>query len=186
MDVLAIFVVAVGLSMDCVAVAVASSLGVKGVNARQAATMGLFFGGFQALMLVIGWLLGASLIGLISAFDHWIAFGLLLVIGLNMIYEAFQGEGKEAERDPLHIMTLTVMALATSIDALAVGLSYSLLDVSILLPALMAGAVSFVLSALGAIASGRLGLSSGKWARLLGGSILIVIGLRILLEHIFV
>lgn len=186
MDTLSILVLAVGLSMDCVAVAIASSLGIKGINAKQAITMGIFFGGFQALMPVIGWVLGASLIEVISAFDHWVAFGLLLVIGLKMIYEAFKREGKESEGDPLRIKALIVMAVATSVDAMAVGLSYSLLGVSIVVPALLIGIVCFALSSIGALVSGRLGAASSKWARLLGGSVLILIGIRILVEHLFV
>lgn len=185
MDLPSVFVVAVGLSMDCVAVAIASSLGIKGVDARQAFTMGIFFGGFQALMPVIGWALGSSLIEGITSYDHWIAFGLLLAIGLKMIFEAAHGGEKEAEGNPFRVRVLTVMAVATSIDAMAVGLSYSLLGVSIVLPAIIIGVVCFSLSSVGALVSGKLGAASSRWARLLGGSVLILIGLRILVEHIF-
>lgn len=185
MDPVAVFLVSIGLSMDCVAVAMATSLEMKGVNANQAVTMGAFFGGFQALMPILGWMLGASLVALISVFDHWIAFGLLTAIGLKMIYEAFRGGEVRKGGNRLQYRTLTLMAVVTSIDALAVGLSYSLLGVSILVPALLIGVVCFSLSSAAALVAGRLGAASGKWARLLGGSVLIMIGLRILVEHIF-
>ncbi len=185
MDLLSLLFVAVGLSMDCVAVALSSGLGSRGFDGRQALTMGVFFGGFQALMPVIGWLLGSSIAGLISAFDHWVAFGLLLVIGLKMIFEALRDPDGGTGGKPLGLIPLTMMSVATSIDALAVGLSYSLLGVSILLPAVIIGVVCFSLSSLGAMASGRVSTASGRWARLLGGLILILIGIRILVEHVF-
>jgi putative Mn2+ efflux pump MntP len=184
MDLLSILLIAIGLSMDCVAVAVASGLTVGKVKTSDAAKMGTLFGGFQGLMPLIGWLLGSTIIALISGFDHWVAFGLLAFIGSKMIYEAVKGEEKKGVGDPFRLHALLALALVTSIDALAVGLSFSILEVQILIPAAIIGVVCFCLSAMAALASSRLGALFGSRVKLLGGSILILIGLRILLEHL--
>jgi putative Mn2+ efflux pump MntP len=184
MDLLSILLIAIGLSMDCVAVAIASGLAIGKVRAREAVKMGALFGGLQGMMPLIGWLLGSTLIALISGFDHWVAFGLLAFIGGKMIYEAVKGEGKKGEGDPFTLRVLLALAVATSIDALAVGLSFSILEVQILIPAAIIGVVCFCLSSMAALASSRLGALFGSRVKLLGGSILILIGLRILLEHL--
>lgn len=184
MDPLSILLIAVGLSMDCVAVAIASGLSMGKVKAWEAVRMGVFFGGFQGIMPVIGWLLGSALISVISGFDHWVAFVILAVIGGKMIYESIKGDGSGEGGDPMRLHTLLVLSVATSIDALAVGLSLSLLEVEILLPAAIIAVVCFALSTAGALGSGRLGRLFGSRVRLLGGAILILIGLRILIEHL--
>jgi putative Mn2+ efflux pump MntP len=184
MDLLSILLVAIGLSMDCVAVAIASGLTIGKVKPKDAIKMGAFFGGFQGGMPILGWLLGFTLITLISGFDHWVAFGLLAFIGGKMIYESVKGEGRDSSGNPLGLQTLLVLALATSIDALAVGLSFSLLEVLILVPAAIIAGVCFCLSTMAVLASGRLGARFGNGVKILGGSILIIIGLRILIEHL--
>lgn len=184
MDLISVLLIAVGLSMDCVAVAVASGLTVGSVKPRDAVKMGVFFGGFQGLMPLIGWLLGSTLIAIISGFDHWVAFVLLAIIGARMIYDGVRSRGGKGGGDPFRLHSLLALAVATSIDALAVGLSLSLLEVEILLPAAMIAVVCFCLSVAGALASGRLGGLFGSRVKLLGGAILILIGLRILVEHL--
>jgi putative Mn2+ efflux pump MntP len=184
MDLFSILIIAIGLSMDCVAVAVASGLTLGKVRRSDAVKIGVFFGGFQGIMPIIGWLLGLTFITLISGFDHWVAFGLLAFIGGKMIYEAVRGEGEGGGGNPLRLHALLALAIATSIDALAVGLSLSLLEVQILIPAAVTGVVCFCLSSMGALASGRLGALFGSRVKLLGGSILILMGLRILIEHL--
>jgi putative Mn2+ efflux pump MntP len=181
-----ILFIALGLSMDAVAVAVASgcAAGRRGVAARRALLLAFLFGFFQALMPVAGWLAGLGLKGIISRYDHWLAFGLLAFIGGRMIRESRRSE---ACRLPAGRQTLPAMlglAVATSIDALVVGLSLSVLAVGIVMPVLIIGAVTFVLSLLAVYAGSRFGgLLAGR-AEILGGAILIAIGLKILAEHL--
>ncbi len=185
MDLLTVFFLAIGLSMDALAVAVASGAAVKDLRPIHALKIGVFFGAFQALMPTVGWLLGTSFSSLISGVDHWIAFGLLSIIGAKMIYEALAGERETGGKDPLGLKVLLLLSIATSIDALAVGISLSLLGVSITIPAVMIGTVCFALSSMGAAISSRLAKIFGNRLKIVGGLILIAIGLRILIEHLF-
>ncbi len=178
-----IFLTGVGLSMDAFAVAVCKGLKMKRLNTAQTLIIALFFGGFQALMPVIGWLLGKSFEAYITAFDHWIAFLLLAFIGGKMIYDSFKSE-KEDCRDDFDIKELTVMAIATSIDALAVGITFAFLKVDVLFAVLVIGITTFFLSAIGVIIGHRFGSVFKNKAELSGGIILILIGLKILLEHL--
>ncbi|MDA8244158.1 MAG: manganese efflux pump MntP family protein [Elusimicrobia bacterium] len=183
-----ILLIALGLSMDAFAVAVASGATMKRLNIPHALKMGLFFGGFQALMPVVGWAAGLSLKEYISSWDHWLAFGLLAAIGGKMLYESFEIKEEEdcggPKTCPFDTGTLTVLALATSIDALAVGLTFSVLKLSIIAPVLVIGLVTFAMS----LAGVRLGSAGGHFfehrMEAAGGLILIGIGLKILLEHL--
>ncbi len=185
MDTLTIVLIAFGLAMDAFAVSIASGLTIKD-NRKQAALLtAVFFGGFQMLMPVIGWAIGLSLQGIISGIDHWIAFGLLAFIGAKMIYEALKNDTEETTKKTLKLHTLLTLAVATSIDALMVGLSFAFLQTSILLPVAVIGIVTFTLSFCGFYFGGYLGKKFGHRIEIIGGLILIAIGLRILLEHLF-
>jgi len=177
------FLIAIGLAMDAFAVSIANGVSMKTLRVHHAFLIAFFFGAFQALMPVIGWLAGLSVADLIAQYAHWIAFILLSFIGGKMIYESFQI--KEAENDPcsLNIGTLLVLSIATSIDALAVGLSFAFLKTTILAPVVIIGAVTFVLSFLGVVIGEKIGHLFESKIELLGGIILIGIGVKILLEH---
>ena len=181
MSLLELFLIAVGLSMDAFAVSVCKGLSLRGLRPKHAALVGLYFGGFQALMPVLGWLLGYRFERYITSVDHWIAFALLTVIGVGMIREA-----KKAEElnDDLGFRTMLLLAVATSIDALAVGVTFAFLSVSILPAACLIGVTTFALSALGVYIGHIFGLKYKAKAELAGGVILIGIGLKILLEHL--
>jgi putative Mn2+ efflux pump MntP len=178
--------VAVALAMDCFAVTMGMACGAKGLTMKQAVRMAAFFGGFQFVMPVLGWLAGDRLLGLIKGFDHWVAFGLLALIGGRMIYESFglSDEEKACRPDQTQGRRLVLLALATSIDALAVGLSLGVVRTSILYPAVVIGATSFVLTVVGAKLGPIVGRIVGRRAELLGGLILIGIGIKILVEHL--
>lgn len=184
MDLTTILLVALGLSLDAVAVSLASSCCAPRVDLRQAVSLSLLFGLFQALMPLAGWLAGLGFKSLITGFDHWVAFILLAFIGGRMIVESRRGGERRAQPARLGLVTMLGLALATSIDALAVGLSLSALRVGIALPALIIGLVTFLLSLLAAIAGRRFGVRLAGRAELLGGLILVAIGLKILLEHL--
>jgi len=186
MPLIFIFGVALALAMDCFAVTLGLACGARGLTMKQAVRMASFFGGFQFIMPVAGWFAGDSLLGLISGFDHWVAFGLLALIGGRMIYESFKmsDEEKACRPDQTQGARLVVLALATSIDALAVGLSLGVVRTSILYPALIIGATSFVMPIVGAKLGPVVGRIVGKRAELLGGLILIGIGIKILVEHV--
>jgi len=177
---------AVALAMDCFAVTLGMACGTKGLTMKQAVRMAAFFGGFQFVMPVAGWLAGDKFLGFIRNFDHWVAFGLLALIGGRMIYESFglSEEEKACRPDQTQGRRLVVLALATSIDALAVGLSLGVVRTSILLPAAVIGATSFVLTVVGAKLGPVAGRLAGRRAELLGGLILIGIGVKILVEHL--
>ena len=183
MDLLSLFLLAVGLSMDAFAVSICKGLALKKIQFKHALIVGLWFGGFQALMPLIGYFLGAQFRDAIAAYDHWIAFGLLLLIGGNMIREALGGEDEGAD-DDFGPRAMVLLAVATSIDALAVGITFAFLEVSILPAAGLIGVTTFVISAAGTYIGAFFGSRFKKWAELAGGIILILIGLKILLEHL--
>ena len=174
---------AVGLSMDAFAVAVCRGLEMRRLNVRQALLIALFFGGFQALMPLAGYLLGAGFAHYISNVDHWIAFALLAFIGGRMIWEALRG-GEEEHIDALGLKLLVMMAVATSIDALAVGVTFAFLRMRILPSVLCIGATTFVLSFAGVCVGNRFGTRFKKKAEVAGGMVLVLIGVKILLEHL--
>jgi len=183
MDLPTILLTAVGLSMDCLAVAVASGVQLREVRAGDAARIAASFGAFQAVMPVIGWAAGTGLSSAIAGIDHWVAFLLLGFIGGRMIYEAYRGDPEDPRGDPLMPRRLLILSVATSIDALAVGISLALLNTSIVAAAVVIGSVAFALSFLGAYASSSLRRVLGSRAKVIGGIILIGIAFRILLEH---
>ncbi len=176
--------IALSLAMDAFAVSVSTGIAVPGFGPRQAARIGAWCGFFQFAMPLAGWFLGFSVKTYIEAVDHWIAFGLLALIGGSMIRGALRGEEEAAVTD-LSVRRLFLLALATSIDALAVGISLAFTDVDILLSAAVIGAVAFALSMLGGLLGRRLGQLFQKRATLAGGAVLVGIGLKILLEHLF-
>ncbi|MCU0275463.1 MAG: manganese efflux pump MntP family protein [Acidobacteria bacterium] len=184
MDLATLLLVALGLSMDAVAVSLASSCAAPTVDRRQALVLALLFGVFQALMPLAGWLAGLGFKTLISRFDHWLAFVLLVFIGGRMVLESRRGPECRLGGQRLRPATMLALAVATSIDALAVGLSFSALAVDIILPVLLIGAVTFVLSLLAALAGRRFGERLAGKAVALGGLILVAIGLKILVEHL--
>lgn len=181
-----LFTLAVGLSMDAFAVAVCKGLALKRATPGSMALVGLWFGGFQALMPLIGYLVGVQFRDHITAFDHWIAFILLGLIGANMIREALSKEDGEEEKSngSLSARSLFPMAVATSIDALAVGVSFAFLKVEIVPAVSFIGVTTFLLSAAGVKIGNLFGLRYKSKAELIGGIILILIGLKILLEHL--
>ena len=185
MGFLELFLLAVGLSMDAFAVSVCKGLAMKKATLGGQLTCGLWFGGFQALMPTIGFFLGALFAEAIKAFDHWIAFGLLAIIGINMLKEALEsGCDCEEHSADLSVKTMFVMAVATSIDALAVGISLAMAgNVNIALAALFIGLCTCGFSAVGVKIGNVFGSRFEKKAQLAGGIILIVLGTNILLEH---
>lgn len=176
-----LLLIAVGLSMDAFAVSICKGLSLKKLNARHAALVGLYFGGFQALMPMIGWALGYRFEHFIESIDHWIAFVLLVIIGLGMIREANKAEELN---DDLSFKTMVLLAIATSIDALAVGVTFAFLQVRILPAASLIGVTTFLISAVGVYIGHIFGLKYRAKAEIAGGVILIGIGLKILLEHL--
>ncbi|MCI2242178.1 manganese efflux pump MntP family protein [Adlercreutzia faecimuris] len=185
-----LLVVAVGLSMDAFAVSVCKGLCMRRVNWRHALVIALFFGAFQALMPLIGWLLGTQFAALITPVDHWVAFVLLALIGGKMIWDAVRGDDEDpaascpAEGAPLDLRELTLLAVATSIDALAVGVTLAFLGVSIGWAMAVIGVTTFALSFVGVAVGNRFGARFEGPAALAGGVVLILIGLKILLEHL--
>ena len=184
-----LFLLAVGLSMDAFSVSVCKGLAMKKATLKAEATCGLWFGGFQALMPTIGFFLGALFADAIEAFDHWVAFALLAIIGINMLKEALEkkdesGDNPEKDAD-LSVKTMFLMAVATSIDALAVGISLAMVgNVNIWLAAAFIGICTCLLSALGVKIGNVFGSRYEKKAELAGGVILILLGVKILLEHL--
>jgi manganese efflux pump family protein len=185
-DALTILIIAVGLAMDAFAVSIANGMTTTGNRRRSALLTAVFFGGFQMLMPAIGWLAGLTLQGIISGIDHWVAFGLLAFIGAKMVYDGVKKEPEHAAVGDLKLHRLLVLAVATSIDALMVGLSFAFLQTSIVLPIAVIGAVTFALSFVGFYFGCGLGERFGHRIEIVGGGVLILIGLRILLEHLFV
>lgn len=181
-----ILLIGVGLSMDAFAVAVCKGLSMRKINWVHAAIIALFFGGFQALMPFLGWVLGLGLEGLIAAYDHWIAFGLLAFIGGKFLYDALRAESGEGDACDvaLDIKSLFMLAIATSIDALAVGVTLAFLRVNVAAACGMIGATTFLISLAGVVVGNFFGARFQKKAEIAGGVILILIGLKILLEHL--
>ncbi len=180
-----LFLIGVGLSMDAFAVSVCKGLGMKKINGKGMLVIALFFGGFQALMPLIGWALGTRFESYITSVDHWIAFALLAFIGGKMIYEAVADKEQEvAVAFKLDLKELLMLAVATSIDALAVGITFAFLQVNIWSAIALIGCTTFALSAVGVLVGHKFGSKYEKKAEIAGGVILILIGLKILLEHL--
>lgn len=184
MGILELFLIAVGLSMDAFAVSVCKGLAMKRCTWGKAAIVGLYFGGFQALMPLAGYLLGVQFKREITAVDHWIAFILLALIGGNMIREALKHEEEEEADECLDVRTMLGLAVATSIDALAVGVTFAFLKVDIVPAVSFIGVITFTLSVAGVKIGNVFGTKYQSGAELAGGIILVAIGLKILLEHL--
>ncbi len=184
MDFLTIVLIAFGLAMDAFAVSIASGVIIKKQRVRRAATYGILFGSFQMFMPVLGFFAGKTFRAFISSFDHWVAFALLFLIGVKMIYEASRMETMERAAPDTGVVVLLGLALATSIDALAVGLSFAVLEVSLYLPVLVIGVTTFGLSFIGVLAGSRFGGFCERRVEILGGLVLIAIGLKILADHL--
>lgn len=184
MDAITLVGLALALAMDAFAVALSTGVILKKLTGRHLFRLGFHFGLFQALMPIIGWLVGLTIMKQVAAWDHWIAFGLLLFVGARMITEALKDEESPEERDPTRGLTMVMLSIATSIDALAVGFSLSVIGVSIWFPALIIGLVAGALTVAGMLLGDRIGQRWGARVEILGGLILIGIGTKILLEHL--
>ena len=184
MELSVLFLTAVGLSMDAFAVSLCTGLSMKQAKVKSMLIVGLYFGFFQAAMPLIGFSLGYNFADKIQAFDHWIAFFLLAVIGINMIKESFSKEAEDCKnKESLKFKDMLPLSLATSIDALAVGVSFSFLKVDILPAVIFIGVITFLFSFFGVKIGNIFGVRFKSKAEIIGGIILIIIGLKILLEH---
>lgn len=185
MGLISIIFIALSLSADCFAVALSGSAAMGKVSRFQVVRTALAFGLAQFLMPLIGWLAGRTIVNIISAYDHWVAFALLAFVGGHMIWDSLKGEDGRAEgTDITRGFLLFTLAIATSIDALAVGLSFALLEIGIIQASLIIGLVAFCVTAVGFWLGRKTGVLLGKRAKLVGGVVLIGIGLRILIAHI--
>ena len=187
MGLVELFLLAVGLSMDAFAVSICKGLGMKKINFKVAVVLAIFFGGFQAGMPLIGWALGSQFLGIIGPIDHWIAFVLLAFIGGKMLWEALtepedEGDGKDA--DKIDLGEYLMLAIATSIDALAVGISFAALSVDIVPAVSFIGIITFCFTIAGVVIGHFFGARYEKPATIVGGVVLILIGLKVLLEHL--
>ena len=183
MGLIELFLIAVGLSMDAFAVSVCKGLAMPKCTFKKAAIVGLWFGGFQALMPAIGYVLGAQFQETIASIDHWIAFVLLALIGGNMIHEALDNDEEEADAS-LDVKTMFLLAVATSIDALAIGITFAFLKVNIIPAVCFIGIVTFIISFAGVKIGNVFGVRYKNKAEIVGGVIRILLGLKILLEHL--
>ncbi len=183
MSLVELFIIAVGLSMDAFAVSVCKGLSVQKMKASHALTCGVYFGGFQALMPFIGYLMGSQFETMITKIDHWVAFILLGIIGINMIKESREKEEEYLDCS-FGVKAMLPLAIATSIDALAVGVTFAFLKVDIFWAVTFIGAVTFVLSAVGVKAGNVFGMRYKAKAEFVGGMILVLMGTKILLEHL--
>lgn len=177
-----LLLLSVGLGMDAFAVSVCKGISMKKMNWKKVCIIGLYFSGFQALMPVLGYFLGSTFESVISNLDHWIAFGLLAIIGGNMIKDAFSKECDSFD-DDVRFKAMIVLAIATSIDALAVGITFAFLKVNLILAISMIGVITFILAIVGTKVGNRFGDKYEKKAEFVGGVILILLGIKILLEH---
>ena len=183
MGFLELMLLAVGLSMDALAVSICKGLAMDRVTLGRMVLVGLWFGGFQGLMPLLGWLLGSRFSLYITAIDHWIAFALLAILGINMLREARSGDTEEASAS-LGFRVMFAMAVATSIDALAVGITFAFLRVDIVMSVGLISATTFVLALAGVVVGHRFGARYEKAATIAGGIVLVLIGTKILLEHL--
>jgi manganese efflux pump family protein len=183
-DILTVIFVGIGLSMDAFAVSVTSGLVIKNERLNSAIKIGFMFGMFQALMPVIGWFTGSILANFIEKFDHWLAFGMLAFIGIKMIYESFHEKDNDRHIESMNFMFFFFLGIATSIDALIVGVSFAFLNVSIIMPVIIIGLITFSFSFVGVYIGNKVGHFFERRVEIIGGLILIGIGVKILLEHL--
>ncbi len=183
MGALEILLISIGLAMDAFAVSVCKGLAMKKMSWKNAIIIGIYFGTFQALMPVLGYFLGATFENLVTKIDHWVAFGLLNLIGVNMLKEAFSKETEE-NNDDIGVKTMMILAIATSIDALAIGITFAFLRVNLPVAVTMIGVITFILSVIGVKIGNKFGDKYERKAEVVGGLILILMGVKILLEHL--
>lgn len=183
MGAIEILLISIGLAMDAFAVSVCKGLAMKKMSWKKAIIIGLYFGIFQAVMPVIGYFLGTTFERFITYVDHWVAFILLVGIGINMVKEAFDKES-ENRNDNVDMKTMLVLSIATSIDALAIGITFACLKIHIVMPVITIGLITFIISVIGVKIGNRFGDKYGKKAGIMGGVILILLGIKILLEHL--
>ena len=186
MNLLLVFPIALGLAMDAFAVSVGVSVSQEGLSRLQTFRLAASFGFFQFMMPIIGWLAGQTVLDIIKSVDHWVAFGLLFLVGAKMIFESFSGKEKSVkpDGDPTKGVILVVLSVATSIDALAVGLSFAALDQPVLFPSVIIGVVAFLMTVAGLKIGPFIGSRMGKSTEFIGGIILILIGVKILADHL--
>ena len=182
MNLLEIFLISIGVAMDAFAVAICKGLAIRKINIKKAIIIGLYFGIFQAVMPTLGYLLGTTFKDLIFKIDHWIALLLLSSIGINMIKESFNKD--DSYNDSLEISTMLVLSIATSIDALAVGITFACLKVNIIFPVIIIGIITCIISIIGTLIGKKFGNKLDSKAEIFGGTILILLGIKILLEHL--
>lgn len=183
MEIIELLLLSVGLGMDAFAVSVCKGISMKKMDWKKAIIIGLYFGGFQALMPVIGYFLGSAFESLITNIDHWIAFILLGIIGGKMIKDSFADESDNCN-DDVSFKTMFVLAVATSIDALAIGITFAFLNVNLILAVALIGVITFILAVIGTKIGNRFGDKYQNKAELVGGIILVLLGIKILLEHL--
>ncbi len=186
MQLLTTFLIAIGLSFDTFAVSVSSGLILKKIDFFNATKIAVTLAIFQAAMPLIGWLAGSQIKDYAASVDHWIAFGILSILGSKMIYESFKNDPEDRSFNPLNIKVMIGMAIATSIDALIVGFSFALLNYKILISVGIIGAVTYIVAMLGMLFGKKIGTRMGRRMEILGGVMLILIGLKILIEHLSV
>ena len=184
MSILEVVLIGIGLAMDAFAVSVCKGLSMNKFKADKVIIIGLYFGIFQAVMPLIGYLLGSTFQEFISSIDHWIAFVLLAFIGFNMIKESLSKKEDKMD-DSVDIKTMVVLAIATSIDALAVGITFAFLEVNIIMSMIVIGLITFLLCIIGVIIGNKYGSKFEDKAQIISGVVLIIIGLKILIEHLF-
>jgi putative Mn2+ efflux pump MntP len=185
MNTFQLLLLAIGLAMDAFAVSVASGIAIQNLRIGHAVRIALAFGFFQAVMPLIGWLAGLTLQKYMAGIDHWVAFGLLVFIGAKMIYEATKIEQAEEAANPLNLYVLLILSIATSVDALAVGITFAMLGTAIMTPVIVIGSVTFVLCLAGVYIGDVFGHFFEKKIEILGGLVLIGIGVKILIQHLF-
>ncbi len=184
MNLITIFLTSIGLAMDAFAVSIGGGISLKKVTSKDAIVIATFFGGFQFIMPLLGWLSGLFFRDFILSFDHWIAFGLLTLIGGKMLYESFQDEEEDEGTDFRNLYVLSTLAIATSIDALAVGLTFSVIQTPIVQASIIIGIITFLICLFGVFIGNKIGHLFEKQAEIIGGIILIGIGVKILIEHL--
>ncbi len=184
MNIVEIVFIAIGLAMDASAVSLVAAASGYAKDKRAAFRLSFHFGLFQFSMPILGWVLGRSVVGHISTVDHWIAFGLLTIVGVRMIRSGMKPSEQNIRKDPSRGLTLVILSIATSIDALAVGLSLAMLEVNIWYPSVMIGVITSILSLAAITLGNKLGIMFGQRMEIIGGVILIAIGFRIVLSHL--
>ncbi|MBI4649760.1 manganese efflux pump [Candidatus Desantisbacteria bacterium] len=184
MSVITIILIGVGLSIDAFTISITSGITIKQLKINNAMKIAFFFGAFQAIMPLIGWKAGLELKNFLAGIDHWVIFSILVLIGCKMIYESFILKTEKKESNPLNIYVLLILSIATSLDALAVGISFAFLKISLLTAVIIIGGITFSLSFIGVYIGNKIGHFFENKIEIFGGIILICMGIKILIEHI--